>query len=206
MLRFKVHLENPHHRSIDKAVEALNNGDLIIYPTDTVYGIGCDLHNKKALEAVYRLKAKSKFDPVSVIVQDIKQASQYARISNFAYRVMRHCLPGPYTFILPATREIPKIMLSKRKEVGIRIPVNNVVGALLDAFQRPLVNTSVTMSDEDILIDPDEMETRYNYSVNLMLDAGFLEDPIESTVVSLIDDEIGIIREGKGDIQKVLEK
>jgi len=183
MLRFKVHLENPHRRSIEKAREVLENDGLIIYPTDTVYGIGCSLYNKRALERLYRLKCKSKFDPVSIIVQDIRQASQYAKISNSAFRVLRHCLPGPYTFILPATREIP-----------------------INALQKPLVNTSVNLEAGKLLNDPDEIEKIYNHLVDLMLDAGWLSEAEESTICSLVNDEINVLREGKGDIYKLFEK
>ena len=205
MIRFKIFPANPHHRAINKAVEALEEGKLIIYPTDTVYGLGCNPFDKNALASIYRIKGKSKFDTVSLIVKDIRQASQYARISNFAYRVLRHCLPGPYTFILPATREIPKIMLTKRKEVGIRIPISPVTDALLEAFRKPLVNTSVNMTGQGFLYDPDEIAKIYQHEVALMLDAGFLEEPIESTVVSLINDEITVLREGKGDLSRLYE-
>jgi tRNA threonylcarbamoyl adenosine modification protein (Sua5/YciO/YrdC/YwlC family) len=205
MIRLPVHPENPHRRHILKAVEVLKEGKLIIYPTDTVYGIGCDLYNKHALETLYQLKKKSKFDPISVVVKDIRQASQYARISNFSYRILRRCLPGPYTFILPATREIPRIMLSKRKEVGIRIPDCNVSLHLIEEFSHPLVNTSVNMSADELLNDPDEIEARYQYDVDLMLDVGWLPDAEESTVVSLINDEVTILREGKGELERLFE-
>ncbi len=205
MIRLTIHPENPHRRYITQAVEVIKEGKLIIYPTDTVYGIGCDLYNKRALEMLYKLKKKSKFDPISVVVQDIRQASQYARISNFAYRILRHCLPGPYTFILPATREIPRIMLSKRKEVGIRIPDCNVSRELVVELSHPLVNTSVSISAEELLNDPDEIEARYQHDVELMLDVGWLPDAAESTVVSLIGDEITILREGKGSLERLFE-
>jgi tRNA threonylcarbamoyl adenosine modification protein (Sua5/YciO/YrdC/YwlC family) len=200
MIRFHIHLKHPHKRIISNAVEVLNKGSLIIYPTDTVYGIGCSLYNKAALQKLYNLKKKSKFDPLSIIVKDIQQASSYARISNFAYKILRHCLPGPFTFILPSTREIPKIMLSKRKEVGIRIPANEVCQAILENHPYPLVNTSVNIHADELLNNPEEIEQRYKYGVDLMLDAGWLPEAEESTVVSLINDEIKLIREGKGSI------
>ncbi|MBN2364798.1 MAG: threonylcarbamoyl-AMP synthase [Calditrichaeota bacterium] len=205
MLRFHIHLKNPHKRIIMNAVEVLQNGGLIIYPTDTVYGIGCDLYNKGALQRIYTLKKKSKFDPVSIIVKDIQQASLYARISNYAFKIMKHCLPGPYTFILPSTREIPKTMLSKRKEVGIRIPDNEVCHTLIENMNHPLVNTSVNMNPDELLNDPEEIERRYQNSVDMMLDADWLHEAHESTVVSLINDEVVILREGKGDVQKLFE-
>lgn len=205
MLRLPVHSQNPQRRSVTKAVNALENGDLIIYPTDTVYGIGCNLYNKRALEKLYLLKKKSRFDPISIIVADIRQASSYARISNFAFRILKHCLPGPYTFILPTTREIPKIMLSKRKEVGIRIPDNLVCHDILTYFSFPLVNTSVNMEADELLNDPDEIERRYQNDVALMLDANWLPNAQESTVVRLLNDEITILREGKGNVLKLFE-
>jgi tRNA threonylcarbamoyl adenosine modification protein (Sua5/YciO/YrdC/YwlC family) len=205
MLRLPVHAQNPQRRSIAKAVKALGNGDLIIYPTDTVYGIGCNLYNKRALEKLYVLKKKSRFDPISIIVADIRQASLYARISNFAFRLLKHCLPGPYTFILPTTREIPKIMLSKRKEVGIRIPDNIVCHDILADFSFPLVNTSVNMEADELLNNPDEIERRYQNDVALMLDSNWLANAQESTVVRLINDEIIILREGKGNVMKLFE-
>jgi tRNA threonylcarbamoyl adenosine modification protein (Sua5/YciO/YrdC/YwlC family) len=206
MIRFKIHPENPNIRSIKKAVEVLKGGGLIIYPTDTVYGIGCNLYIKSALEKLYRLKGKSKFDPVSIIVKDIRQASFYAKISNYSYRVMKHCLPGPYTFILPATREIPKIMLSKRKEVGIRIPDFNVCRELINSLEKPIVNTSVNLNADLMLNNPEEIERQYLHKVDLMLDVGWLSDAIESTVSSLVGDNLNILREGKGDISKLFSK
>ena len=205
MKSVEIHTENPNPRTINQAVKVLENGGLLIYPTDTVYGIGCNVYNKKALEHLYRLKGKSKFDPVSLVVLNIQQASRYARISNFAYRILRHLLPGPYTFILPATREIPKLMLSRRKEVGIRIPDCNVSKALLEALNYPLVNTSVSMSAEELLNDPVEIEDRYYSEVSMFLNAGWLPNPIESTIVSLVNDEVEVLREGKGDINRLLE-
>jgi tRNA threonylcarbamoyl adenosine modification protein (Sua5/YciO/YrdC/YwlC family) len=137
-------------------------------------------------------------------VKDIQQASRYTRISNFAFKIMRRCLPGPYTFILPSRGEIPKIMLSKRKEVGIRIPDNEVCHALLENANFALVNTSVNVDPAELLNDPDEIERRYFNRVDMMLDADWLSDAEESTVVSLINDEIKILREGKGNLQKIL--
>jgi tRNA threonylcarbamoyl adenosine modification protein (Sua5/YciO/YrdC/YwlC family) len=198
-----VHQQNPHKRIILNATQILGKGGLIIYPTDTIYGIGCNLHNKSALQRVYQLKKKSKFDPISIIVRDIKQASNYCKISNFAFKIMKHCLPGPYTFILPSSREIPRIMLSKRKEVGIRIPDNEICHTILENFQYPLVNTSVNIHSDEILNDPDEIEKIYKNEVEIFLDADWLPDAQESSIVSLVNDEIKVFREGKGDINQL---
>jgi len=203
MIRMHVHLKNPHKRIIMNAVRVLENGGLIIYPTDTVYGIGCSLYNKSALERLYRLKKKSKFDPISIIVKNIREASQYARISNNSFKILKHCLPGPFTFILPASREIPKIMLSKRKEVGIRIPNNEVCQAILEHFEYPIVNTSANIFTDELLNDPAEIQKHFDQHVDLMLDADWLPDAQESTVINLTGDEVSILRKGKGNLDMI---
>ena len=203
MMRMHVHLKNPHKRIIMNAVHVLKSGGLIIYPTDTVYGIGCSLYNKSALERLYRLKKKSKFDPISIIVKDIREASLYARISNNSFKILKHCLPGPFTFILPSSREIPKIMLSKRKEVGIRIPDNEVCAAILEYFEYPIVNTSANISADELLNDPDEIERQFEHQVDLMLDADWLPDAQESTVIEVTGDEVSILRKGKGNLSMI---
>lgn len=201
MIRYKVHLENPHNRSIQKAVNALENMELVIYPTDTIYGIGCSINKKQAIESIYRLKGKSKFEPMSIICASIQQASNYARISNFAYKILRRCFPGPFTVILEASREIPKLMLSRRKEIGIRIPDNNVTTELVNALGHAILNTSVNIDGNEILNDPVVIAERLRGKVGIMLDAGILSDAQESTVIRLVDDQVEVVREGKGDLQ-----
>lgn len=203
MIRYKVHLETPHKRSIQKAIEALQNGRLIIYPTDTVYGIGCSIHQKQAIENIYRLKGKSKFDPMSIICSSIQQASAYVKISNNAYKVLRRCFPGPFTVILEARREIPKLMLSRRKEVGIRIPDNNVATEIVNNLNHPILNTSVNLDGAEIVNNPDFIAERFEGKVEVLLDGGNLPDAEESSVIRLVDDTIEIIREGKGDLRRL---
>jgi len=203
MIRYRVHLENPHRRSIQKAIEALENGQLIIYPTDTVYGIGCSINNKSAIENIYRLKGKSKFDPMSIVCSSIRQASTYVKISNHAYKILRRCFPGPYTFILEATREIPRLMLSKRKEMGIRIPDNRVAIETVNVLGHAILNTSVNIEGNEILNNPDAIADRFYRRVEIMLDGGILPDAEESTVISLVNDSLEVIRAGKGDLQKL---
>ena len=204
MIRYKVHLENPHKRPIEKAIKALQNMELVIYPTDTIYGIGCSINTKQAIESIYRLKGKSKFEPMSIICASIQQASHYAKISNFAYKILRRCFPGPFTVILEASREIPKLMLSRRKEIGIRIPNNNVTTALVDNLGHAILNTSVNIDGNEILNDPVIIAERLRGRIGIMLDAGILADARESTVIRLVDDEVEIVREGKGDLQTLL--
>lgn len=203
MIRYKVHPENPHKRSIQKAVEALENMELVIYPTDTVYGIGCSINKKQAIESIYRLKGKSKFEPMSIICGSIQQASTYAKISNFAYKILRRCFPGPFTVILEASREIPKLMLSRRKEIGIRIPDNNVTTELVNVLGHAILNTSVNIDGNEILNDPVVIAERFRGRIKIMLDAGILSDARESTVIRLVDDQVEVVREGKGDLQRL---
>ncbi len=200
MIRFKVFADTPHIRSITKAVQALQAGHLIVYPTDTVYGLGGSIYQKHAIEKIYRFKGKSKHDPLSVICDSIQQAAQYGKISNFAFRIIKRCTPGPYTFILEATREIPKLMLTRRKEVGIRIPDSAVVRNIVQTLGHPLVNSSITLREDELLNDPDEIASRYEHVVEVFLDAGPLPDPQDSTIVKLTNDEVEILREGKGDL------
>lgn len=203
MIRYKVHLADPQKRSIQKAVEALENSELIIYPTDTVYGIGCSIHSKQAIEKIYRLKGKSKFEPMSIICGSIQQVSIYAKISNFSYKVLRRCFPGPYTIILEATREIPKLMLSKRKEIGIRIPDSQVTKSLVDSLGHAILNTSVNLHHDEIINDPYSIVEKFDGKVELMLDGDVLPEAEESTVIKLVDNTVEIIREGKGNLKNL---
>jgi tRNA threonylcarbamoyl adenosine modification protein (Sua5/YciO/YrdC/YwlC family) len=199
----KVHLQNPHKRIIQKAVDALLEGKVIIYPTDTVYGLGCDVTNKQAVEKIYKIKEKSKFAPMSIICNSIKQASMYAYISNFAFRILKRCFPGPYTVILEATKEIPKLMLSRRKEIGIRIPDSQVALALVENLGNAVLSTSVNMAENEFLVDLEEIKNKYNSKAEFFLDGGMLPEPIPSTVLKIVNEDIEIIREGKGSLQNI---
>lgn len=201
MIRYLVHPVNPHKRPIEKAVNALQNMELVIYPTDTIYGIGCSINSKRAIESIYRLKGKSKFEPMSIICSSIQQASQYAKISNFSYKILRRCFPGPFTVILEASREIPKLMLSKRKEIGIRIPNSNVTTELVNNLGHAILNTSVNFDGSEVLNDPIIIAERFRDKIGIMLDAGILTDAQQSTVIRLVNDEVEVVREGKGDLQ-----
>jgi len=197
MERLETHPETPHKRHINWALEVLREGGLIIYPTDTVYGLGCDLHNKRAVERIYQIKGFKKKARLSFICPDLKNIAKYAHVSTPGYKIMRRLLPGPYTFILEATRQVPKILLEKRSTVGIRVPDNRVCHTLLEHFDHPIISTSATMPDHEYMNDPDEIETVFENSVDLMLDTGMGgQEP--STVIDLLEDEPLILREGKG--------
>ena len=194
----KIHDKNPQMRLIRKAVQVLSDGGIVVYPTDTAYGMGCDLFNKRGIERIYEIKRRSRTQPFSFICADLSDISNYAVVTNYAYKIMKRLLPGPYTFILGASRLVPKILLPKRKEVGIRIPDHEVCLSLVREFGGPIISTTVRLPDEEILTDPDIIEERIGHSVDLVIDSGILS-PELSTVVSLVDDTPEIIREGKGD-------
>lgn len=186
-------------KAVRRAVDIVKNGGVIVYPTDTTYGIGCDLFNKAAIEQVYRIKRMVKQKPLSFICADLKDISKYAQVSNYAYQTMRKMLPGPYTFILEATRLVPKVMITKRKTVGIRVPDNEICLSVVSELGNPIVSTSASVADEDILSDPDEIERKFGHGVDLIIDAGPLVSQL-SSVVDLIDDNPVIVREGLGDV------
>ncbi|HOP34855.1 MAG TPA: L-threonylcarbamoyladenylate synthase [Syntrophales bacterium] len=194
-----INSENPQMRLIRKAVDILENGGIVIYPTDTVYGIGCDLLNRRAIERIYDIKQRSRKQPFSFICADLKDISQYAIVPNYAYKAMKRLLPGPYTFVLEASRLVPRIILPKRKSVGIRVPDNRICLALVSAFGRPVISTSVTTADGDIMTDPGEIEEKFKNRVDMVIDGGILP-PAESSVVSFLEEVPEVIRVGKGDV------
>ncbi|MBL1213549.1 MAG: threonylcarbamoyl-AMP synthase [Ignavibacteriae bacterium] len=196
---YELHPDNPQLRYINKAVEVLRNGGVIIYPTDTIYGIGCDIFNREAIERVYWIKNESTTKLFSFICPDLKNISKYAKVSDFAYRSMKKLLPGPYTFVLPAAKEVPKKLLTKRKTVGIRIPNNQIALTLAKELGNPILSTSVTNRKGEVLYDPIEIKTIFNIQVDLMLAAGALEGE-PSSVVDISDGEAVVLREGAGDI------
>jgi tRNA threonylcarbamoyl adenosine modification protein (Sua5/YciO/YrdC/YwlC family) len=199
-----AHPENPHDRVIMKAVEILRNGGVIVYPTDTVYGLGCDLHNKNAIERIYQLKRHEPVKQLSFLCSDLKHISEYAKVSNHAFRFMKHLIPGPYTFVLPSTRlkTIPKSMMSKRKSVGIRVPENKTCHAIIAELGHPIVNTSVTNERGEILSDPAAIKEFFGFQIDLILDAGILPT-IPSTIFDLTGDTTVIVRKGVGDFSLI---
>ncbi len=199
----KINPINPQTRLISKVVEVLVSGGVIIYPTDTVYGLGCDIFNKKAIQKIYQIKGKSFKQPLSFIVPNLKQISQYAFVSNKAYRIMRKLLPGPYTFILPASRLVPKkISIYNKKTVGIRIPHNRVCMSILEQFSNPIISTSANISGEDVHLDPYEIQEAFGHSIDLIIDTGILGH-LASTVVDLTQTEPVILRQGSGELNLI---
>jgi tRNA threonylcarbamoyl adenosine modification protein (Sua5/YciO/YrdC/YwlC family) len=196
--------DRPNPRKIQKAAEILDAGGVIAYPTDTVYGLGCDLHNRKAIDRLYRVKNLEREHRMSFICQDLSTIAEYAFVTDFAYRWLKRLLPGPYTIVLQASRLVPKVLLEKRREVGIRLPDNDTCLDLTRALGRPLITTSAAdPATGESLIDPDVVKDRLGGLLDLVLDGGLLTQEV-STVVSLVDDEIAILREGKGPIDLLI--
>lgn len=200
---FRINPSNPQKRLIDKAVEILEDGGIIAYPTDTIYGFGCDMYNKKAIQRIYQIKKRDPQKPFSFICSDLKNISLYAQVTNQAYKIMKRCLPGPYTFILLGTKLVPKIMLTKRKTVGIRVPNNNICLALVKTLGHPIISTSVGLSGGKVFSDPSFIEETFGSQIDVTIDGGILASQ-PSTIISLIDDNIEVIREGLGEFRQFL--
>jgi len=196
---FELHPQNPQVRFINKAVDVLKSGGIIIFPTDTFYGLGCDLFNREGIKQILSIKNETDAKLFSFICSDLKDISQYAKVSDSAYRTMKHLLPGPYTFILPAAKMIPKKLWSKRKTVGIRVPNHSVTLQIVRDLGNPIVSTSTTTRLGEVLIDPFEIKNVFNSRVDLMLASNIMSfEP--SSIVDLSGEEPEIIREGAGDV------
>ena len=196
---YELHPDNPQKRFINKAVEMLREGGVIIYPTDTVYGLGCDIFNKNSVERIYMIKNETGTKLFSFLCPDLKDISKYAKVSNSAYKIMKRLLPGPYTFVLPAAKEVPKKLWTKRKTVGIRVPANEIARNLAYELGNPIISTSATTRRGEQLFDPLEIRTVFRNNVDLMLSMGALNGT-PSSIVDLSGDEPEIIREGSGDL------
>lgn len=196
----EINSQNPELRKIRQVANALSKGGIIAYPTDTFYGIGCDIMNKKAIEKIYQLKQRSKNKPFSFICSDLKNISRYAIVSNYAYKTMKRLLPGPYTFILAGSKLVPKIMLTKRKTAGIRVPDNNICIELVKELGNPILSTSAPLPDENTMINtPFLIHDHFGSLIDVVIDGGPVsEEP--SSVISLIEDNPEIIRRGLGDV------
>lgn len=196
---YELHPENPQLRYINKAVDVLKSGGVIIFPTDTFYGLGCDLFNKEGIEQLFSIKHESDSKLFSFICSDLKDISTYAKVSDYAYKSMKRLLPGPYTFILPAAKVVPKKLWDKRKTVGIRVPDHPITLQLVELLGNPIVSTSVSNRKGEPLFDPFEIKNVFNSQVDLMLASGDISNE-PSSVVDLSREEPEVIREGAGDV------
>ncbi len=198
MLTKKIQITDPSPEIINGAIDMLQDGKIIVYPTDTIYGIGCDILNKKAVQTIQKIKNRKKQKPLSIICADLKDISRWAMVSNWQYKVLKKHLPGPFTFILKATREAPKVLQDpRRKTIGIRIPNNEICQNIVQELGNPIITTSVNESGKQNYANPDKIKRDWFGKVDLILDAGKIEGE-PSTVVSLIDDQVQILRQGKG--------
>ena len=206
---YKIHPQTPQSRGIDQVVEALRSGAVMLYPTDTVYAIGCDLNSKSGVERVRKLKQMSNDKPLTFLCPSLSDIAQYAVVSDSAYRIMRNLIPGPYTFLLPTTKLVPKLVMSpKRKTTGIRVPDHRVCQALLNAMGNPLISTSahVPVDDETIPVkvrDPENLSLAELFAsmerlVDVILDTGEEPSYEVSTILDLTNDEPSIVRQGLG--------
>lgn len=191
-----VNPEHPEPRKIARAVEALRSGEVIAYPTDTVYGLGCDMTNKKAVDRLYQIKQMPAAHPLAIICPDLGEIAKYAIVDNATYRVLRRFLPGPYCFILEATREVPRILHLKRKTIGIRIPAHEVTLALVRGLGSPMISTTASKNGGEPYVDPNEIDDDFK-GLGLVVDGG--GGGVEpTTVVDLTSSPPAVLREGLG--------
>lgn len=199
MERIKVHTENPEKRVIDKAASVLESGGVVLIPGDTSYLLAVKIGKKGALDKLNRIKQSKKRKFYSLIFKDLSDISRYADIDNRHFSLLKRCLPGAYTFILTASREIPKIMLENRKEIGIRIPESRFLNDLVDALGEPIVVSTASNEDGEEFCDPDEDAPDWLGFVDLLVNGGYIAMDL-TTIVQLSGDEYEIVREGKGDV------
>lgn len=202
----KIHPDNPEARKIQKVVEIVRNGGLVIYPTDTVYGLGCDIFNQKAIEKICKIKnLNPKRNNLSFICYDLSHISEYAKVETHVFKVMKKALPGPFTFILPASSKVPKMLNTNKKTVGIRIPDHQIPRQLVNELGNPIITTSIKDEDEVIeySTDPGLIYDKYKNQVDVFVDGGMGNNEA-STILDWVEDEWKIIRQGLGDIDPYL--
>ena len=196
----EVNPKHPEPRKIKQIAECLADGGIIAYPTDTYYGVGCDLFNKQSIEKIYALKRRSSTQPFSFICSDLKNISEYAQVTNYAYKTMKRLLPGPYTFILEGSRLVPKIMLTKRQTVGIRVPDHPICLAIVEALGHPIISTSATDPENGAVLEtPAEIREKLGHALDLIVDGGPISGKA-SSVISLVEDAPEVLRVGMGDV------
>ncbi|WP_018343426.1 L-threonylcarbamoyladenylate synthase [Cytophaga aurantiaca] len=205
-LLLQIHPDNPQIAKIRAAVEIIKKGGVVIYPTDTVYAIGCDIHNQKAVEKVCRLK---NVDPakinMSFMCKDLSHISEYTKaLPTNVFKLMKQVLPGPYTFILNASNNVPNILHTKKKTIGIRVPDNKITQLLIEELGNPLLSTSIKSEDEilEYTTDPEDIYERYKNLVDVIIDGGFGGNEA-STILDCTTNEVEVIREGKGSVEEL---
>lgn len=197
-----IHPENPEERKILHVVAALREGAVVIYPTDTIYGMGCDIHNARAVERVARIKGiKPQKNEFSFICHDLSHIADYARVDNAAFKLMKRLLPGPYTFILEANNHVPKLLNTNKKTVGIRVPNHAIPRRLVQELGNPIITTSIKDDDEIVAYptDPEIIFERFQHLVDIVIDGGYGGN-VPSTIIQAIGSRVDVIREGLGGV------
>lgn len=195
----EINSVNPQPHRIAQLVSGLKDGQVIAYPTDTTYGIGCSIFCKKSIERIYQMKQRDRRKPFSVICSSLSEVSRYAKVSNSAFKIIKRCLPGPYTFVFEATREVPELLLTRQKTVGIRIPDNKICIDLVAALGNPIVTTSANISGEEPEGDPLAIAETFGKQLDYVINGGLLATDV-SSVISLINPIPEVLRAGLGDI------
>jgi tRNA threonylcarbamoyl adenosine modification protein (Sua5/YciO/YrdC/YwlC family) len=201
----EIHPVDPQPRQVAKIVETIRDGGLIAYPTDSSYAFGCHIGDKRAMDRIRRIRRTDKNHNFTLVCSDLSEISTYARVDNWAYRMLKAMTPGPYTFILPATREVPKrLQHPKRRTIGLRVPDHPLVRAVLDSLGEPIMSSTLLLPGDDLpLTDPHEIEERIGHDIDLIIDAG--PTGIEPTsVIDLSDDTVKVLRVGRGDVSALL--
>jgi tRNA threonylcarbamoyl adenosine modification protein (Sua5/YciO/YrdC/YwlC family) len=201
----EIHPVDPQPRRIAQVVSAIRDGGLIAYPTDSSYALGCQIGDKKAMDRIHRIRQTDKNHNFTLVVRDLSEISLYARVDNWAYRLLKSLTPGPYTLILQATREVPKRLQNpRRRTIGLRVPDHPIVAALLDALGEPIMSSTLLLPGDDMpLTDPYEIDRRIGHEIELIVDAG--PTGIEpTTVIDLSGGSVEILRKGRGDISSLL--
>ena len=196
----QIHPKDPQPRLIRQVVESLKDGGIVIYPTDTIYGLGCDIYNQKAVEKICRIKGiEPKKAHFSIVCSDLSHLSTFAKqISTSTFRTLKEYLPGPYTFVLPASKQVPKILQGRKDTIGLRVPDNKVTIALIKELGNPVLSTSLPGDDVEDYTDPEIIYENYQNLVDIVVDGG-IGGTVPSTVVQFQDDEFELIRQGLGD-------
>jgi tRNA threonylcarbamoyl adenosine modification protein (Sua5/YciO/YrdC/YwlC family) len=201
----EIHPVDPQPRRIAKIVEAIRDGGLIAYPTDSSYAFGCHIGDKRAMDRIRRIRRTDKAHNFTLVCSDLSEISTYARVDNWAYRMLKAMTPGPYTFILPATREVPKrLQHPKRRTIGLRVPDHRLVRAVLEALGEPIMSSTLLLPGDDLpLTDPHEIDERIGHDIDLIVDAG--ATGIEPTsVLDLSQGTVEVLRVGRGDVSALL--
>ncbi|MDP8099413.1 L-threonylcarbamoyladenylate synthase [Pasteurella atlantica] len=201
---FYIHPDNPQQRLINQAVGIIKQGGVIVYPTDSGYALGCGIGEKRAIDKIVEIRKLPQNHNFTLVCSDLSELSNYALVTNVSYRLIKNNVPNPYTFILPATKEVPRRLWTKRKTIGIRVPKNNIALALLQTLGEPILSCSLMLADEEITqSDPDEIRNYLERRVELIIHGGYLGQT-PTTVIDLTDDTPMIIREGMGDLTPFL--